>query len=65
MIELRVNDMTCNHCVGTITKAVKSVDAEARVEADLATKRVRIESTHPVAELTRAIGDAGYAASAE
>lgn len=64
MIELRVNDMTCNHCVGTITKAVKSVDAQAQVEADLETKRVRIESTQPVAELTRVIGDAGYAATA-
>ncbi len=63
MIELRVNDMTCGHCVKTITKAVASVDANAKVEADLGAKRVRIESTHSAAELTRVLADAGYPAT--
>ena len=31
MIEFTVNDMTCGHCASTITKAVKEVDAAARV----------------------------------
>jgi len=64
MIELKVNDMTCGHCVMTITKTVTSLDPKAKVEADLGTKRVRIESAHPVAELTKALGDAGYPATA-
>ena len=64
MIELKVNDMTCGHCVKTITETVASVDPEARVEADLGGKRVRIESTHSAAELTRALADAGYPATA-
>jgi len=64
MIELKVNDMTCGHCVKTITQTVASVDAGAKVEADLGTKHVRIESTHSAAELTKALADAGYPATA-
>lgn len=30
MIAFEVKDMTCGHCVGTITKAVKAVDRDAR-----------------------------------
>jgi len=62
MIELKVNDMTCGHCVKTITQTVASVDPEAKVETDLGTKRVRIESTHSAAELTKALDEAGYPA---
>lgn len=62
MIELTVNDMTCGHCVKTITKTVASIDPGAKVEADLGTKRVRIESARSAAELTKALGEAGYPA---
>ena len=62
MIELKVNDMTCGHCVKTITKTVTSLDPSAKVETDLATRRVRIESSRPAAELTKALGEAGYPA---
>ena len=34
MLQLRVNDMACGHCVKTITKAVTAIDAEASFEAD-------------------------------
>jgi copper chaperone len=60
MIELTVNDMTCGHCASTITRAVKDVDAAGRCEIDLATKRVRISSSHPAAEFVSAIEEAGY-----
>jgi len=60
MIEFTVSDMTCGHCASTITKAVKEVDAAARCEIDLATKKVRIESAEDAAEFQAAIDDAGY-----
>lgn len=31
MITFEVKDMTCGHCVSTITKAVRAVDKEATV----------------------------------
>jgi copper chaperone len=63
MIELKVNDMTCGHCVMTITKTVKSIDPNAKVETDLGTKRVRIDTARPAADLTKALGEAGYPAT--
>jgi copper chaperone len=61
MITFEVNDMTCGHCVSTITKALKGVDREAKVQIDLASHRVQID---PVAadadELADAIKEAGY-----
>ncbi len=39
MIELKVNDMTCGHCVMTITKTVTALDPNAKVDADLGSKR--------------------------
>ena len=45
MVTFEVQDMTCEHCVSSITKAVRAIDQSAQVTADLATHRVRIEPT--------------------
>jgi len=61
MITFEVKDMTCGHCVSTITRALKEVDRDARVQIDRATHRVQIESTEADAEeLGDAIKEAGY-----
>ncbi len=61
MISFLVNDMTCGHCVGAITKALKGVDAAAKVQFDLATHRVDIEPGEAdAAQLRDAIQEAGY-----
>ena len=62
MISFQVNDMTCGHCVSTITKAVKAEDATATLRFDLAAHRVDIEPGQAdAAELCEAIKQAGYA----
>jgi len=61
MITFEVKDMTCGHCVSTITKALKWTDKDAEVRVDLATHRVDILSSSATAdELSDAIRDAGY-----
>ncbi|MEO5734188.1 MAG: heavy-metal-associated domain-containing protein [Rubrivivax sp.] len=61
MTTFEVKDMTCGHCVSTITKAVRAVDAGAKVQIDLATHRVTIDPTEAdAAELSEAIKEAGY-----
>ena len=62
MYELKVEAMTCGHCAGRITTAVKAVDADAVLVIDLPGKLVRIDSTHKLAELTAAMTEAGYPA---
>ena len=61
MISFRVDDMTCGHCVATITRAVQAADPQARVAADLGSHRVSIEpGVTDAAQLARVIGEAGY-----
>ena len=61
MIAFDVKDMTCGHCVATITRAVRDVDDNAIVHIDLASHRVQIEpSGADAAKLGAAIRDAGY-----
>ncbi len=61
MNAFEVKDMTCGHCVGTITKAVKALDPAATVQIDLAAHRVEIESaTIHAAQWSDVIKEAGY-----
>lgn len=61
MIAFEVKDMTCGHCVSTITKAVKAADAAAVVDIDLAAHLVRIASNTSTAQsLGAVITEAGY-----
>jgi copper chaperone len=61
MIAFEVNDMTCGHCVSTITKALKATDKDATVQIELATHRVQVEPVSAdAAELAEAIKEAGY-----
>jgi len=66
MIVFQVNDMTCGHCVSTITKAVAAADEDAQVRIDLASRRVEIEPAKAgEAQLREAIEAAGYTPTAE
>jgi copper chaperone len=61
MVTFEVNDMTCGHCVSSITKAVRSVDGDAQIRIDLASHLVQIEPTQAGAsDLAQAIKEAGY-----
>lgn len=61
MIELTLPTMTCGHCVKAVTAVVQQVDAQARLQIDLPTHQVRIESTRPADEFERALAEEGYA----
>jgi len=63
MIELRVEGMTCGHCVSAVTRAVKAVDPEANVHVDLGIGRVRVDGRSSADALGKAIAEAGYPAS--
>ena len=61
MIKFEVKDMTCGHCVSTITKAVMAADRDATVQIDLASHLVTVEpSVADAATLGAAIEQAGY-----
>ena len=62
-LQLKVPDIACSACVDTVTKAVKSVDPTAQVEADPKTKLVRVETQQSETAIKSAIANAGYPAA--
>ena len=65
MIAFEVADMSCGHCVNTITEALKAVDPKAEVSVDLGQHLVMVEPAEADAQSLRdAIAEAGYAAVA-
>ena len=59
MIELTLNDMSCGHCSGVVTKTVKALDANATVQIDLASKKVKIDTRADAAAVITALTEAG------
>ena len=60
MYQLEVEGMSCGHCVGAVTKSVLAIDPAAKVEVDLATRKVRVDSQAALPAISAAIADAGY-----
>lgn len=54
--------MSCQHCVGAVTKAIRALDAQAQVEVNLddGRGRVRVQSHESTDRLGSAIAEAGY-----
>lgn len=62
MTTFSVPDMTCGHCKAAVEAAIASVDADATVAVDLATRTVAVTSTRPHAAVIAALRDGGYEA---
>ena len=60
MISFQVADMTCGHCVKTITTAVLALVPAAAVTCDLDSKKVLVDGVADSAMVEQAIRDAGY-----
>ncbi len=56
--KLKVSDMTCNHCVNTITEILKDEGAKA-IKCDLNTKIVSFKGAN-VDEVVKKVANAGY-----
>ncbi|WP_374664005.1 heavy-metal-associated domain-containing protein [Ramlibacter sp.] len=65
MVTFRIPDMTCGHCAATISRAIASEDAGARLDFDLPAHVLRVTpATATPAELEAAIREAGYTPAA-
>ncbi|EPG74274.1 heavy metal-associated domain protein [Leptospira fainei serovar Hurstbridge str. BUT 6] len=60
MRELKIDGMTCNHCVMTVKKAIQKTDPNAKIEIDLKTGIAKIESGASESDLLDAIQEEGY-----
>jgi copper chaperone len=60
MFSLKVSGMTCGGCINAVTRAVQSQDPSAKVQADLSTQTVTLETTLSQAQASQLITDAGF-----
>lgn len=61
MMKLIVDNMSCQHCVKTITKAINDIDPKAKVTVDLAQHEVDIEGgTISQEAAIQAVNGAGF-----
>lgn len=59
-LKLSVPDMSCGHCVASITRAVQALDAGARIEADLPVRQITIDTAAAPDAVVAALREAGY-----
>jgi copper chaperone CopZ len=63
MIAFEVQDMSCGHCVASITRAVQALDGQgqAQVDVDLARHLVQVQAGQAdAARIEAAIREAGF-----
>jgi len=61
MLEFDIANLSCGHCVRAVTEAVHEVDPAARVDVDLGSKHVRVDTQAARERVVAALVEAGYA----
>ena len=62
MQTFKVDGMTCGGCVAAVTRAVQAVDKDAKVDVDLASKTVKVDSNVSPLQIIDVITNAGFEA---
>ena len=60
MIELKVEGMTCQHCVRAVTQAIQAEDPQASVQVDLGAGTVRAETRLAREKVAALVAEEGY-----
>jgi copper chaperone len=63
MMKFSIPDMSCGHCSGVITKAIKEIDSAATIDFDMAARTATINSSADQATVREALAEAGYPAA--
>lgn len=59
-MKFRIDNMTCGGCARSVTATIKDLDENARVEINVDTKLVEVESTVGEAEIVAALIEDGF-----
>lgn len=60
MQAFEIQSMTCGGCASHVTRAVKGLDPQARIEVDLKSRTVRIDTTEDRPSVMAVLTEAGY-----
>lgn len=62
-MELTLPDLSCGHCVRTVTETLQALDPQCSVQADLSTRRVHIDTHLSAQVVLDALSAEGYPAA--
>lgn len=64
-MKLLIENMTCGGCARGVTATIQDVDANAKVDVDLATKIVTVETIASIDKITAALAEDGFPAKVQ
>ncbi len=64
MIKLNIPDMSCGHCVGVITNALKTIDPDAAITFDVSARTAELKTSQARDVVLATLTAAGYPATA-
>ncbi len=59
-MKLLIENMTCGGCARGVTATIHEIDPNAKVDIDLATKVVSVESIESIDKITNALAEDGF-----
>ncbi|ENW96393.1 heavy-metal-associated domain-containing protein [Acinetobacter sp. NIPH 298] len=64
-MKLLIENMTCGGCARGVTATIQDIDPNAKVDIDLATKLVSVETTESLDKITVALAEDGFPAQVQ
>lgn len=64
-MKLLIENMTCGGCARGVTATIHEIDPSAKVDIDLATKVVSVESAESIDKITNALAEDGFPAKSQ
>ncbi|MCX0333992.1 heavy-metal-associated domain-containing protein [Acinetobacter radioresistens] len=64
-MKLLIENMTCGGCARGVTATIHEIDPNAKVDIDLATKVVSVESAESIDKITNALAEDGFPAKSQ
>lgn len=59
-MQFHLDDMTCGGCARAVTRAIKSIDADADVMADPPTHKVEVKTSASREQIATVLREAGF-----
>ena len=60
MHEFQLPNMTCGHCAGMVSQALKVAAPECKIQVDMSKRTVTVQSEEDRQTLTEVLSEAGY-----
>lgn len=64
-MKLLIENMTCGGCARGVAATIQDVDPNAKVDVDLTTKIVTVESSESIDKITEALEEDGFPAKVQ